>query len=91
MINTVTMICKECGYSQAVKEHEIPKGPCQFCKHGYGFIAWPKKLLMEQFVLIPGDEVFIDSRLPPLHPDRIVEIRRNGLIVYSQEVKCTSR
>lgn len=83
----VTMICTECGYSQKVKEHEIPKGPCQFCKFGYGFIEWPFKLVREQFVLIPGDEVFIASRLPPKHPDRITEIRRNGLVIYSQEAQ----
>ena len=87
----ITMICNECGYYKDVKEHEIPKGPCKFCKQGFGFIEWPARLVREQFVLIPGDEVFIDSRLPASHPDRITEIRRNGLVIYSQEVKCSSQ
>ena len=88
-METITLICIECGYSQDVGEHEVPRGPCRFCKDGYGWIEFPKRLVQKGFQLMPGDEVFIATKEYASSENRIVEIRRGGLVIYNKNINRT--
>jgi hypothetical protein len=87
----ITLICLQCGFGARILPGEIPVGRCEYCRENFGWGFYPK-YLRDRFIegeqtIFDGDIVIVDQKQPLESYDRIVEIRRNGLVWYSKGMK----
>ena len=88
----ITLVCLQCGFQARILAGEVPIGGCKFCFKEFGYCMYPDWFKPPRFQYdVPlwdeyNDEIMIviDGKVPVTSKDRIVQIRRNGMIWYDK-------
>ena len=89
------LVCLDCGFSARILPREVPVGKCEYCRKEFGWCLFPDTFLLThgngEEVLQDGDMLIINGKLPVTSHRRIYEIRRNGLVIYTDAMDGVNR